>query len=205
LIVAPGEREALVRWSRRRKTAQALALRARIALRCAEGLDNIGAAEELGVTKNTVGRWRRRFVERRLDGLLDEPRPGAPRRIQDQDLERVLIKTLEETPRDATHWSTRSMARASGLSSITIHRIWHEGETEHPPAALLTALAEALGVTTDELLGATPLRRKKAAKTDSRLQRRMRQIERMNPREKRQVLQILDALIEREQLRASKG
>jgi len=124
LIVAPGERESLVRWARRRKTAQALALRARIVLRCAEGLDNTGVAEELGVTKNTVGRWRRRFVERRLDGLLDEPRPGAPRRIKDQDLERVLIKTLEETPRDATHWSTRSMARASGLSSTTIHRIW---------------------------------------------------------------------------------
>ena len=124
LIVAPGEREALWSWARRRKTAQALALRARIVLRCAEGVDNTGVAEELGITPFTVGKWRRRFVEKRLDGLFDEPRPGAPRRIRDQDLERVLIKTLEETPRDATHWSTRSMAQASGLSSTTIHRIW---------------------------------------------------------------------------------
>ena len=124
LTVAPGEREALLSWTRRRKTAQALALRARIVLRCAEGVDNTVVAEELGVTKFTVGKWRRRFVERRLDGLFDEPRPGTPRRIADKDLERVLVKTLEETPRDATHWSTRSMARASGLSSTTIHRIW---------------------------------------------------------------------------------
>ena len=125
LSVAPGERERLVQWARRPKTAQALALRSRIVLACAEGRDNTEVAEELGVTRQMVGKWRRRFVERRLEGLLDEPRPGAPRRIGDRDIERVLRKTLEEMPRDATHWSVRSLAKATGMSSTTIHRIWH--------------------------------------------------------------------------------
>jgi transposase len=124
LVVAPAERERLMAWARRPKTAQALALRARIVLKCAEGLDNIDVAEELRITPQTVGRWRRRFLERRLGGLLDEPRPGAPRRIRDAEIERVIVKTLESKPRDATHWSTRSMAKASGLSQSTISRVW---------------------------------------------------------------------------------
>jgi transposase len=123
-VVAPGEREALERWSRRPTTAQALALRARIVLRCAAGRDNRGVAEELGVTRQMVGKWRQRFVEQRLAGLLDEPRPGAPRRVGDADVERVIAKTLESTPRGATHWSTRSMAQATGMSQTTVSRIW---------------------------------------------------------------------------------
>lgn len=124
LVVAPSEREALERWSRRPKTAQALALRARIVLRCAQGRDNGLVAEELGVTRQMVGKWRQRFVDSRLDGLLDEPRPGAPRRIRDADVERVIAKTLESTPRGATHWSTRSMAKATGMSQSAVSRIW---------------------------------------------------------------------------------
>jgi transposase len=99
-------------------------MRARIVLRCAAGEDNTQVAEELGVTRQMVGKWRRRFLERRLDGLLDEPRPGAPRRIQDRDIERVLRTTLESTPRDATHWSVRTLAEQTGMSRTTIHRIW---------------------------------------------------------------------------------
>jgi len=124
LAVTPTERARLQEWTRRRSTAQALALRARILLLCAEGRDNVDVAEELGVTQQMVGKWRRRFLDRRLDGLLDEPRPGAPRRIGDAEIERVIVKTLESKPRDATHWSTRSMAKATGLSQSTISRIW---------------------------------------------------------------------------------
>ncbi len=124
LIVSPSEREVLERWARRPKTAQALALRARIILKCAEGHDNIDVADELGVVQQTVGKWRKRFVERRLDGLLDEPRPGAPRRIRDEQIEAVLTRTLETQPRGATHWSTRSMAREMGMSQTAISRIW---------------------------------------------------------------------------------
>jgi transposase len=91
----------------------------------ARGLSNTAVAEELGIIPHTVGKWRRRFLERRLDGLLDAPRPGGPRRIQDRDVERVVRLTLEKKPRGATHWSTRSMARASGLSQTAIVRIWH--------------------------------------------------------------------------------
>jgi len=124
LIVSPSERERLEAWSRRRKTAQALALRARIVLRCASGMQNIDVAEQLGVSKQMVGKWRQRFIDRRIDGLLDEPRPGAPRKITDEDVERVIVQTLETTPRDATHWSVRSMAKESGISRTTVHRIW---------------------------------------------------------------------------------
>lgn len=118
------ERDELAAWARRPKTAQALAQRARALLLCAEGLSNTAVAARVGWTKQTVGKWRRRFLERRLDGLLDEPRPGAPRRISDAEVERVLALTLESTPPDATHWSTRSLAAASGLSRATVHRIW---------------------------------------------------------------------------------
>jgi transposase len=124
LIVSPSERKRLEAWSRRRKTAQALALRSRIVLRCASGLQNMEVAEQLGVSQQMVCKWRRRFIDRRIDGLLDEPRPGTPRKITDEDVERVIVQTLETTPRDATHWSVRSMAKESGLSHATVHRIW---------------------------------------------------------------------------------
>lgn len=124
LELALEEREMLERWARRPTTAQALALRARIVLACADGRTNTAVAADLGLAKPTVGKWRSRFVERRLDGLLDEPRPGAPRTITDADVERVLTLTLETTPPDATHWSTRAMARCTGMSQSAISRIW---------------------------------------------------------------------------------
>ena len=123
-MVSAEQRAALERWARRPKTAQALALRARIVLRCAEGLSNGAVASELGVHTATVGKWRRRFVAEGLDGLLDEPRPGAPRRISDERVELVLRTTLEQQPAEATHWSTRSMAAATGLSQSAVSRIW---------------------------------------------------------------------------------
>lgn len=118
------ERQVLEQWARRPKTAQATALRARIVLSCAAGEANTAIAKRLRVSLPTVGKWRSRFARRRLDGLLDEPRPGAPRRIGDAAVEAVLARTLESTPVAATHWSTRSMARASGLSQTTVSRIW---------------------------------------------------------------------------------
>lgn len=124
LILTGEEREALERWTRRPTTAQALAKRARIVLVSASGKSNTVVSAELGLTKQTVGKWRSRFVRRRLDGLLDEPRPGAPRSISDADVERVVALTLETTPLDATHWSTRSMARRAGLTQSAISRIW---------------------------------------------------------------------------------
>jgi len=101
-----------------------LALRCRIVLACADGLNNQQVAAKLSVNQATVSKWRARFVEDRLDGLHDEPRPGAPRTITDDDVEAVIVKTLEETPRDATHWSTRSMADATGMTQSAISRIW---------------------------------------------------------------------------------
>ena len=124
LQVSDSDRAILERWLRRPKTAQALAKRAQIVLSCAEGQSNGAVAEQLGLTRQTVGKWRNRFVRTGVDGLLDEPRPGAPRTITDEDVERVITLTLESTPEDATHWSTRSMARASGLSQSAISRIW---------------------------------------------------------------------------------
>ena len=118
------ERETLERWVRRPKTAQALALRARMILGCAEGRSNTTVGTDLGVSDETVGKWRSRFLERRLDGLSDEPRSGRPRAVTDDDVERVITLTLETAPRDATHWSTRSMAQRSGLSHNTVSRIW---------------------------------------------------------------------------------
>ena len=109
---------------RRPSTAQALALRATIVLGCAEGKTNTVVAAELGITIQTVGKWRSRFVEQRLDGLLDEPRPGAPRLISDADVERVITLTLETKPDDATHWSTRSLANRAGMSQSAVSRIW---------------------------------------------------------------------------------
>ncbi len=118
------ERDTLKRWARRPKTAQALAQRARMILGCAEGKTNTAVATDLKVSKPTVGKWRSRFLEQRLDGLVDEPRPGAPRKIGDEDVEQIVTLTLETTPADATHWSTRSMARRTGLSKSTISRVW---------------------------------------------------------------------------------
>ena len=124
LMLTEQERETLEAWSRRPKSAQALALRARIVLLCAAGNSNTEVAAEMRITKQTVGKWRSRFVDKRLDGLLDEPRPGTPRKLSDADVERVLALTLESAPAAATHWSTRSLAAASGLSRASIHRIW---------------------------------------------------------------------------------
>lgn len=124
LQVSDSDRAILERWLRRPKTAQALAKRAQIVLGCAEGQSNGAVAEQLGLTRQTVGKWRSRFLRTGVDGLLDEPRPGAPRTITDEDVERVITLTLESTPEDATHWSTRSMARTSGLSQSAISRIW---------------------------------------------------------------------------------
>jgi transposase len=118
------ERAQLETWTRRRTSAQALAQRARIVLAAAEGLRNTEIAERLGVSRNMVMTWRSRFAEHRLDGLLDEPRPGRPRTITDEMVEEVIIKTLETTPRDATHWSTRSMAHEVGLTQSAVLRIW---------------------------------------------------------------------------------
>jgi len=126
LELAEGERDQLLRWSRRATSAQSLALRSRIVLACADGLDNKQVAAKLGIVPATVGKWRRRFVERRMDGLLDEPRPGGPRSISDEQIEAVIVATLERTPKDATHWSRASMAAETGLSRSTIGRIWRE-------------------------------------------------------------------------------
>jgi len=124
LTLTTEERQTLEQWARRPKTAQALARRARFVLACATGKTNHVVAAELKTTGQTVGRWRRRFVERRLDGLLDEPRPGTPRRTSDAAVERLLALTLETTPKAATHWSSRDMANTCGLSQSTVSRIW---------------------------------------------------------------------------------
>jgi transposase/transposase-like protein len=124
LILTDEERQTLERWSRRAKSSQALALRCRIVLACATGATNKQVAKDLGVSLPTVGKWRSRFVARRLEGLVDEPRPGAPRTITDEQVEAVVVATLEETPENATHWSRASMAKRSGLSKSTVGRIW---------------------------------------------------------------------------------
>jgi transposase len=124
LTLTAEERETLEGWAQRRKTAQALALRARIVLACAEGKNNTTVAAALRLCKPTVGKWRGRFVAKRLDGLLDEPRPGAPRQISDAQVERVVTLTLESTPPNATHWSTRLLARRCGMTQSAVSRIW---------------------------------------------------------------------------------
>jgi transposase len=124
LVLSDDEREQLLRWSRRAKSAQSLALRSKIVLACAQGLNNQQVAAKLAVVPATVGKWRARFVAKRLDGLVDEPRPGGPRSITDEQVERVVVATLERTPKDATHWSRASMAAETGLSRSTIGRIW---------------------------------------------------------------------------------
>lgn len=124
LVLSADERATLTRWANRPKSTQRLATRARIVLACADGPSNKVVAERLGVCAATVGTWRNRFVAGRLDGLADEPRPGAPRTVTDEVVERVVTHTLETKPTNATHWSTRRMATASGLSQATVGRIW---------------------------------------------------------------------------------
>ena len=124
LILSDEERLELRALAARRKTAQALAQRARIVLACTEGGQNKEVAARLGVVKATVGKWRRRFVEQRVDGLRDEPRSGAPRTIDDVRIETVIVATLESLPKDATHWSSRGMAKESGVSVSSVQRIW---------------------------------------------------------------------------------
>jgi transposase len=123
------ERQVLQAWARRRKTAQALALRSKIVLACADGAGNTQVAEALGISRATVAKWRSRFAADRLEGLSDEPRPGAPRTITDEQVELVITRTLEEQgPGLDTHWSTRSMAAATGMSQSAISRIWRAFE-----------------------------------------------------------------------------
>ena len=124
LVLSDSEREELKALTMRRKTAQALALRARIVLACADGMDNKTVAAKQRVTQQTVSKWRARFVIHRLDGLLDAPRPGAPRTIDDARVDAVIAKTLESVPVGATHWSTRTMAREMRLSQTAVTRIW---------------------------------------------------------------------------------
>src|SRR3954449_1908784 len=133
LVLTDDERQMLMTWASRPKSTQRLATRARIVLACAEGLENQAVAARLRVCSATVGTWRRRFVERRLEGLADEPRPGARRKITDADVERVVTRTLESKPKDATHWSTRGMAEAAGMSQTAVGRIWRSfGLKPHP-------------------------------------------------------------------------
>ena len=146
LVLTAEERAVLERLTNRRKTAQAMALRARIVLACAarDQPANEEVAARLSVNQATVGKWRRRFVAERLDGLFDDPRPGAPRKISDDKVEEIVVKTLEQTPRDATHWSTRSMAKTTGVSSASVGRIWSA-------FGLKPHLAESFKLSTDPL------------------------------------------------------
>ena len=124
VVLSDEDREVLERWARRPKSSQALAFRCRVVLAAADGQSSKEIAGRLGCNASTVGRWRGRFAQRGLDGLHDEPRPGKPRSIGDDDVERVIVKTLEEQPLNATHWSTRSMAQATGMSQTAVSRIW---------------------------------------------------------------------------------
>jgi transposase len=124
LVLSENEQRTLENWVRRRSTAQGLALRARIVLACADGGSNTAVAARLGVNFKTVSRWRARFLRDRLDGLTDDPRPGVPRTITDAQVEEVVVRTLEEVPEGATHWSKRELARRTGISPTSVHRIW---------------------------------------------------------------------------------
>lgn len=155
LGLSDDERHELESLARRRRSASALAQRARMVLACAAGQDNKTVARRVRVAPATVGKWRRRFVEDRVAGLLDEPRPGAPRQIPDAQIEDVIVRTLESTPRGATHWSTRDMAKATGLSHMTISRIWrafglkpHRSETFKlsPDPLLIAKVRDIVGL-----------------------------------------------------------
>jgi transposase len=125
LIITEEEKDRLESLAHRARSQAALARRARVVLACAEGLDNKAVAKKLRCSLGMVGKWRSRFLQSRLEGLYDEPRPGAPRKVSDEEVEKVVIQTLESTPRGQTHWSTRGLAKATGLSRMTISRIWH--------------------------------------------------------------------------------
>ena len=124
LILTDDERDRLQSLAHRARSQPALARRARVVLACAQGLDNKTVAREMRTSLGMVGKWRARFLQARLEGLYDEPRPGAPRKVSDAEVERVVIQTLESTPRGETHWSTRGLAKVTGLSRMTISRIW---------------------------------------------------------------------------------
>ena len=124
LVLTDEERDRLQSLAHRARSQPLLARRARVVLACAEGLDNKAVARKLRTSLGMVGKWRSRFLKARLEGLYDEPRPGAPRKVSDAEVERIVIQTLESTPRGETHWSTRGMAKATGLSRMTISRIW---------------------------------------------------------------------------------
>jgi transposase len=125
LSITEEEKDRLESLAHRSRSKAVLARRARVVLACAEGLDNKAVAKKLRCSLGMVGKWRARFLQSRLEGLYDEPRPGAPRKVSDEEVEKVVIQTLESTPRGQTHWSTRGLAKATGLSRMTISRIWH--------------------------------------------------------------------------------
>jgi transposase len=144
LLLTDEERATLLRWSRRAKSSQALAQRCKIVLACANGTPNTQVAADVGVHPDTVSKWRNRFIKRRLDGLIDEDRPGRPPSITIEQVEAVVVATLEETPRNATHWSRKQMADRSGLSKSTIGRIWRR-------FGLKPHLADTFKLSTDPL------------------------------------------------------
>ncbi len=139
VVLTDDERAQLQAWARRPKSAQALALRSRIVLAAADGLGNTTVAAKLGITVTTARKWRSRFVADRLDGLTDEPRPGRPRTVSDEQVEAVITRTLESTPSNATHWSTRSMGAELGLSQSAVSRIWRAFALQPAPAGLVEA------------------------------------------------------------------
>src|SRR5215469_16400468 len=124
LVLTEEERARLESMAHRARSHPWLARRARVVLACGDGLDNEAVARKLRCSRGMVVKWRARFLKQRLEGLYDEPRPGAPRKVSDEQVERVVIQTLESTPHGQTHWSTRELAKATGLSRMTISRIW---------------------------------------------------------------------------------
>jgi transposase len=144
LILTKAECEALRAWTRQPKCSQDLALRASVILLWANSRTNAETAAELGTTIQTVGKWRQRFIEKRLDGLLDKPRSGTPRKLTEADVDRVLGLTLESAPIHAEHWSTRSLAAASGLSRASVHRIWRAFSLQPHRAEIFKLLRDSL-------------------------------------------------------------
>lgn len=144
LLLSDNERDALQAWTRQSRCPQALALRARLILLCAAGRSNTEVAAELHITVQTVGKWRQRFIDKRLDGLLDEHRPGTPRKLSAADVDRVLGLTLDSVPAHAVHWSTRTLAEASGLSRASVHRIWRAFSLQPHRAKTFRLLRDSL-------------------------------------------------------------